>query len=145
MNNEVIYRLLLSVVLGSLLGLERKYKEREAGPQTYSLVALGTCLFAIVALEMNKVFPGSFDVLRIIQAVAIGIGFIGGGIIFQQSSSVIGLTTAAGLWATSAIGIAVGIGLYFLAVSATLLAIGILFGFGFLERRIFGKDSEESK
>lgn len=140
MNNEVIYRLLLSVVLGSLLGLERKYKERGAGPQTYSLVALGTCLFAIIALEMNKVFPGSFDVLRIIQAVAIGIGFIGGGIIFQQSSSVTGLTTAAGLWVASAIGIAVGFELYSMAVLATFLSLIVFIGFGFLEVKVFKRD-----
>jgi putative Mg2+ transporter-C (MgtC) family protein len=140
MNNEVIYRLLLSVVLGSLLGLERKYKEREAGPQTYSLVALGTCLFAIVALEMNKVFPGSFDVLRIIQAVAIGIGFIGGGVIFRQSSGVIGLTTAAGLWVASAVGIAVGFELYSIAVLATFLSLIVFIGFGFLEVKVFKRD-----
>ena len=140
MNNEVIYRLLLSVVLGSLLGLERKYKEREAGPQTYSLVALGTCLFAIVALEMNKVFPGSFDVLRIIQAVAIGIGFIGGGVIFRQSSGVIGLTTAAGLWVASAVGIAVGFELYSIAILATFLSLIVFIGFGFLEVKVFKRD-----
>lgn len=140
MNNEVIYRLLLSVVLGSLLGLERKYKEREAGPQTYSLVALGTCLFAIVALEMNKVFPGSFDVLRIIQAVAIGIGFIGGGVIFRQPSGVIGLTTAAGLWVASAVGIAVGFELYSIAVLATFLSLIVFIGFGFLEVKVFKRD-----
>jgi putative Mg2+ transporter-C (MgtC) family protein len=140
MNNEVIYRLLLSIVLGSLLGLERKYKEREAGPQTYSLVALGTCLFAIVALEMNRTFPGNFDVLRVIQAVAIGIGFIGGGVIFRQSSSVIGLTTAAGLWVASAVGIAVGLGFYSIAAFATLLSLIVFIGFGFIEVKVFKRD-----
>ncbi len=140
MNNEVIYRLLLSVVLGSLLGLERRYKEREAGPQTYSLVALGTCLFAIVAIEMNRAFPGNFDVLRIIQAVAIGIGFIGGGVIFRQSSSVIGLTTAAGLWVASAVGIAVGLGFYSIAAFATFLSLVVFIGFGFLEVKVFKRD-----
>jgi len=140
MNNEVIYRLLLSVVLGSLLGLERKSKEREAGPQTYSLVALGTCLFAIVAIEMNRAFPGNFDVLRIIQAVAIGIGFIGGGVIFRQSSSVIGLTTAAGLWVASAVGITVGLGFYSIAAFATFLSLVVFIGFGFLEVKFFKRD-----
>jgi len=140
MNNEIICQLLLSVVLGSLLGLERRYKEREAGPQTYSLVALGTCLFAVVAIEMNRAFPGNFDVLRIIQAVAIGIGFIGGGVIFRQSSSVIGLTTAAGLWVASAIGIAVGLGFYSIAVFATFLSLAVFIGFGFLEVKVFKRD-----
>ena len=123
MDSQIIYQLLLSVFLGGLLGLERKRKKKEAGIQTYSLVSLGTCLFTIVALEMNKTFPGNFDLLRIIQAVAIGIGFIGGGVIFQQSSGVIGLTTAAGLWVASAVGIAVGVGLYSIAIFATLLSL----------------------
>ena len=140
MDNEIIYQLILSVILGSLLGLERRYKKREAGPQTYSLVALGTCLFTIVALEMSKAFPGNFDVLRVIQAVAIGIGFIGGGVIFQQSSSVIGLTTAAGLWVASAVGVAVGFGLCSIAIIATVLSLVVFIGFGFLEVKVFKRD-----
>ncbi|XOB41214.1 MAG: MgtC/SapB family protein [Candidatus Nealsonbacteria bacterium] len=140
MSNEIICQLFLSVILGSLLGLERRYKKREAGPQTYSLVSLGTCLFAIVALEISRTFPGNFDILRIIQAVAIGIGFIGGGVIFQQSSGVIGLTTAAGLWVSSAIGIAVGVGFYSIAIVATFLSLIVFIGFGFLEVKLFKRD-----
>ncbi len=101
--------------------MERKYKRKEAGLQTYSLITMGTCLFTIVALEMNNAFNGNLDVLRIIQAVAIGIGFMGAGVIFQQSSGVMGLTTAAGLWVASAIGIAIGVKLYFLAAFATVI------------------------
>jgi len=146
---QFIFRIILAVILGSIIGIEREYKGKGAGLQTYSLVSLGACLFTVICFELVSSFSGStsvnFDPSRIIQAVAIGIGFIGAGVIFQRPSHIEGLTTAAGLWATSAIGIAVGIGLYFLAVSATLLAIGILFGLGFLEKRIFEKGSEESK
>jgi len=140
MDSQIIYQLLLSVFLGSLLGLERKHKKRVAGPQTYSLVSLGTCLFTIVALEMNKTSPGSFDVLRIIQAIAIGIGFIGGGVIFQQSSGVIGLTTAAGLWVASAVGVSIGFGFHSIAVFATFLSLIVFIGFGFLEVKVFKRD-----
>ena len=140
MDSQIIYQLLLSVFLGSLLGLERRYKKRGAGPQTYSLVSLGTCLFTIVALETSRAFPGSFDVLRVIQAIAIGIGFIGGGVIFQQSSGVVGLTTAAGLWVASAIGIAVGFGFHSIAVFATFLSLIVFIGFGFLEVKVFKRD-----
>ncbi|MCP6718414.1 MAG: MgtC/SapB family protein [Patescibacteria group bacterium] len=140
MDNEIIYQLILSVILGGLLGIERKYKRKEAGLQTYSLIVLGTCLFTIVALEMNNTFNGDFDVLRIIQAVAVGIGFIGAGVIFQQSSGVMGLTTAAGLWVASAIGVAVGTKFYFLAAFATLLSLIIFIIFGILEVKIFKKD-----
>jgi len=140
MDSQIIYQLLLSVFLGGLLGLERKRKKKEAGLQTYSLVSLGTCLFTIVALEMNRAFPGNFDVLRIIQAVAIGIGFIGGGVIFQQPSGVIGLTTAAGLWVASAVGITVGVGFYSIAIFATFLSLMVFVIFGLLEVKIFKKD-----
>ena len=140
MSNEIICKLLLSVLLGGLLGIERKRKKKEAGLQTYSLVSLGTCLFTIVALEMNTIFSGNFDILRIIQAVAIGIGFIGAGVIFQQSSGVIGLTTAAGLWVTSAVGVAIGVGLYSTAIFTTVLSLIVFIGFGFLEIKIFKKD-----
>lgn len=140
MDNEIIYQLILSVILGGLLGMERKYKRKEAGLQTYSLITMGTCLFTIVALEMNNAFNGNFDVLRIIQAVAVGIGFIGAGVIFQQSSGVLGLTTAAGLWVASAIGVAIGVKLYFLAAFATLLSLIIFIIFGILEVKIFKKD-----
>lgn len=140
MDIQIIYRLVLSVFLGSLLGFERKYKRKEAGLQTYSLVSLGTCLFTIVALEMNNLFLGDFDILRIIQAVAIGIGFIGAGVIFRQSSGTVGITTAAGLWVTSAVGIAVGAGLYSIAIFSTFLSLIVFVGFGLLEFKFFKKD-----
>ena len=143
MGIEIICQLFLATVLGALIGLEREIKRKEAGLQTYSLVALGTCLFTIIFFELFNSFFGktgiSFDPSRIIMAIAIGIGFIGAGVIFRQSSGVIGLTTAAGLWATAAIGIAVGVKLYFLAIFTTFLSLFILAGFGLLEEKILKK------
>ena len=143
MDNQIVYQLFLAIFLGALLGLEREYKGKKAGLQTYSLVALGTCLFTILSFELVNAFLGkgniSFDPSRIIQAVAIGIGFIGAGVIFRQPSGTVGLTTAAGLWTTAAIGIAIGIKLYFLAVFTTLLALLVLAGLGLLESKIFRK------
>lgn len=143
MDNQIVYQLFLAIFLGALLGLEREYKGKKAGLQTYSLVALGTCLFTILSFELVNAFLGkgniTFDPSRIIQAVAIGIGFIGAGVIFRQPSGTVGLTTAAGLWTTAAIGIAIGIKLYFLAAFTTLLALLILSGFGLLESKIFRK------
>jgi putative Mg2+ transporter-C (MgtC) family protein len=138
---ETLFQLILATLLGGVVGLEREYKRKEAGLQTYSLVTLGTCLFTIISFELFNFFllrSGiSFDPTRIIQAIAIGIGFIGAGVIFRQSSGIMGLTTAAGLWTTAAIGIAVGAKLYFLAIFTTFLAILILAGFGILEEKIF--------
>jgi len=143
MEIEIICQLILATFLGALIGLEREYKRKEAGLQTYSLVALGTCLFTIISFELFNFFLDrtgiSFDPSRIIQAVAIGIGFIGAGVIFRQPAGIIGLTTAAGLWATAAIGIAVGVKLYFLAIFTTFLALLVLAGFGLLEEKFLKK------
>ena len=141
MDNQIIYQLFLAVFLGSLLGLEREYKKKEAGLQTYSLVALGTCLFTIISFQLGSALAGKdlaiFDPLRIIQAIAIGIGFIGAGAIFRQPSGIEGLTTAAGLWVTAAVGIAIGAGLYSLAAFTTFLSLFVLAGFGLLEHKFF--------
>lgn len=140
MEIELICQLLLATFLGALIGLEREIKEREAGIQTYSLVSLGSCVFTVIAFYFFQSFESStIDVVRIIQAIAIGVGFIGAGTIFKGQKGVEGLTTAAGLWAVAAIGIAVGAKLYFLAIFATLLAILILAGFGKLEEKFFGE------
>jgi putative Mg2+ transporter-C (MgtC) family protein len=141
---QSICQLFLSVFLGAIMGAEREFKKKEAGLQTHSLVALGSCFFTMIALEMVKVFSQSsevvFDPIRIIQAIAIGIGFIGAGVIFHQPSGVVGLTTSAGLWVAAAIGIAVGIKMYYLAIFATFLSLLVLFGFGLLEQKFFGGD-----
>jgi len=147
MEIDIICQLFLATLLGALVGLEREYKRKGAGLQTYSLVALGSCLFTVVSFELFNFFllkSGiSFDPSRIIQAIAIGIGFIGAGVIFRQPSGAVGLTTAAGLWTTAAIGIAVGAQLYFLAIFTALLALLILAGFGLLEEKLFEREKRK--
>lgn len=141
---QIIFKLILAVILGGVIGIEREYKRKEAGLQTYSLVTLGACLFTVIACELFYFFmdkPGiDFDPSRIILAVATGIGFIGAGAIIYREPHIEGLTTAAGLWAVAAIGVAVGIGLYFVAALATCFAVIILIAFGELEKKIFRKD-----
>jgi len=144
-NYQIIFQLILAVILGSLIGLEREYKRKQAGLQTYSLVALGCCLFTIIAFELFKVFVVesnvSFDPSRIIQAIAVGMGFIGAGVIFRQNTGTVGLTTAAGLWSVAAIGVAVGARLYFLALLGTFLILAILAGLGLIEEKFFKKEN----
>lgn len=142
MEVQTIFQLILATIFGALIGLEREVKRKGAGFRTYSLVALGSCLFTLISFELFNFFTIksgiTFDPSRIIQAIAIGIGFIGGGVIFHQASGgIAGLTTAAGLWVAAAIGITVGIKLYSLAIFSTFLAILILAGFGLLEEKIF--------
>jgi putative Mg2+ transporter-C (MgtC) family protein len=146
---QIIFQLLLALFLGALIGIDRERKGKMAGLQTYSLVSLGACVFTLVGFELINYFihsPNlSFDPSRIVQAVTVAIGFIGGGVIFKQSTKVEGLTTATGLWITAAVGITVGIRFYFLAIATTLIAVVILAGFGALERKIFRRYREFTK
>ena len=101
---------------------------------------MGSCVFTLVSIELFNYFAGnpevSFSPVRIVQAVAVGIGFIGGGVIFKRSSDIEGLTTAAGLWVAAAVGIAVGIKLYSLAIIVGLMVVIVLVVFGALERKL---------
>ena len=140
---QIIFQLILALILGAVMGLERERKNKGAGFKTYSLVSLGACLFTIVALNSFSLFTGeagiSFDPSRIIMAVATGIGFIGAGIIIFHKDHIKGTTTAAGLWCVAAIGAAIGIKLYLLACFASILVLIILALFGVLERKVFKK------
>lgn len=128
-----IVRLLLATLLGSVIGFEREYHAKEAGVRTHLLVALGSCLFMILSvygfdfmLDRDHV---SFDPSRIASQVVTGIGFIGAGTIILQKQMVRGLTTAAGLWVTAAIGLACGNGMYLIAVVTTaivLISLGLI-------------------
>lgn len=134
---EAFLKLLLALILGASIGLEREMKKKEAGLQTYSLVCFSSCLFAIVAFSLAKL--KIIDSSLIIMAIAVGMGFIGAGAIFKSENKVLGLTTAAGLWGTAALGLTVASGFYYLAVFSTFLILTILAGFGFLEEKIFKK------
>jgi putative Mg2+ transporter-C (MgtC) family protein len=118
---EQIFRLILAVFLGMIVGLEREKAHKPAGLRTHMLVSLGSCLFMIVSLEF------SFDPARIAAGVVTGVGFIGAGTIIAERDKIVGVTTAASLWVTSAIGLSVGAGNYVLASIASLLALLILF------------------
>jgi len=137
----VICQLILATFFGALIGLEREIKGRQAGLQTYSLVSLGSCVFAIISVYFSQQFgtPG-IDILRSVQAIAIGVGFIGAGAIIRREKGIEGLTTAAGLWVVASIGLAVGIQLQLLAAFTTLLAIIILAGLGKLEEKYFSQN-----
>ncbi|MCS7105729.1 MAG: MgtC/SapB family protein [Candidatus Aenigmarchaeota archaeon] len=118
----MIPKLLLSVFLGSLIGYERQLKAKPAGLRTHMLICLGSTLLTIMSLTA---FPNA-DTSRMAAYILVGIGFIGGGTIFQFKDKVIGLTTAASLWVVASIGIAVGVGYYLLASITTLIVYIIL-------------------
>ncbi len=128
-----IFQLVLSVLLGSIVGFERRRRGQTAGVRTFSLIAMGSTLAMILSIYVPQRYAGVLDgdPTRIAAQVISGIGFLGAGAIIQMKGSVRGLTTAAGIWMVSAVGMAVGCGLYMAAIVATLL---ILFIFVSLER-----------
>ena len=136
MTLDFILGLFVAALLGGIIGLEREYREKAAGLRTHFLVALGSALFMIVsAYGFDGALTNSqmrLDVSRIAAQVVSGIGFIGAGTIIFQKNSVHGLTTAACVWVTAAIGLTCGAGMYLLAVSATLLVLIGLEAFNYL-------------
>lgn len=120
-------RLFVAGAMGGLIGLEREYRAKEAGYRTHFLVALGSALMMIVSqygfMEVLKTDLIRVDPSRIAAQVVSGIGFIGAGTIILQKQIVRGLTTAAGIWATSGIGLAVGAGMYAIGIAATFLVL----------------------
>ncbi|MCH5219817.1 MAG: MgtC/SapB family protein [Muribaculaceae bacterium] len=123
-----IYKLLLSLLLGSVVGYERKKRGQPAGVRTFSLIAMGSTLAMILSIYVPQEYLGlkNGDPGRIAAQVVTGIGFLGAGAIIQMKGSVRGLTTAAGIWMVSAIGMSVGVGMYVVAVISTLLILFIL-------------------
>lgn len=117
---ETFLNLVLAVVLGAIVGIERELAHRPAGLRTHMLVSLGACLFTIVSISFST------DPARIAAAIVAGIGFIGAGSIWAEKDKVRGITTASSLWATAAIGLTAGIGDYPLAIAVTLLVCAIL-------------------
>jgi putative Mg2+ transporter-C (MgtC) family protein len=118
-------RLLLAAACGAVVGREREAHEKAAGLRTHMLLAIGACLFALVALRMSEETART-DVMRLLQGMLIGTGFICGGAIFREGASVRGLTTATGLWVMGAVGLAVGVGQYFLAILTTVITFVVM-------------------
>ena len=148
MTEEFIIRLLVATALGAVIGLDREYRTKAAGFRTHVLVALGSALFMIISVHGFDDLPKDqmtlrMDPARIAAQVVTGIGFIGAGTIIFQKNVVKGLTTAAGLWVTSAIGMAAGVGMYGVAVAATVMVIVCLEGMNFLHHRIFNHTHSE--
>lgn len=130
----LILRLALAVVLGGLLGLERELRGHAAGLRTHLLVSLGSCLFTLVSISAGQTLDSaepSFvraDVTRIASQIVVGIGFLGGGAILRHGNSVHGLTTAANLWLTASVGLAVGFGFFVGAAVTVGFALLVLVG-----------------
>ena len=127
--------MVLSTVLGTLVGWERQMGRKPAGLRTHTLVCLGSTMFVLMAPHAVSAFGNSnLDPTRIIHGVVTGVGFLGAGSILRQEGYVHGLTTAASVWMVAAIGVAVGVHAYALAVIGTVLALIVLEGYRWVER-----------
>ena len=130
--NEInlILRLIISAILGGMIGIERESAHKPAGIRTHIFVCMGSTLFTLIAISglRDLSTPEMFNPAQFIGSILVGVGFIGGGVIMHRNEHVEGITTAAGLWVASGIGIAVGMGLYVLAISTVILSLMVLLG-----------------
>jgi putative Mg2+ transporter-C (MgtC) family protein len=132
---RVLVRLVAAALFGAIIGLQRQHAHKPAGLRTHMLVSLGSAVFVLAPLELHVPIA---EVGRVIQGVAAGIGFIGAGAILKRTDEgdVQGLTTAAGIWLTAGVGVAIGLGGIAVALLATFLTWFILSVVGYLERRM---------
>lgn len=130
-----IFRMLLSMTLGVVIGAERKRKGQIAGIRTFALITMGACLAMLLSIYVPQVYMGlkNGDPARIAAQVITGIGFLGGGAMIRAKGSVKGLTTAAGIWISAIIGMAVGVGMYVVSIGTTLLILIVLVMFDWYE------------
>jgi len=137
----MLVHLLVATIAGSLIGFERSYQGRPAGFRTHALVCVASALLMLLTLHQGAWFHGNAEVVRVdptrmAQGIMTGIGFLGAGVIVKEGASVRGLTTAASIWITAAIGILAGAGFYFPVVVGTAVTLGTLSAFRWIENRM---------
>ena len=135
---NTVYKLILSMLLGAVVGYERRRKGQTAGVRTFSLISMGATLAMLLSIYVPQEYMGlkNGDPGRIAAQVITGIGFLGAGAIIQMKGSVRGLTTAAGIWMMAIIGMAVGLGMYLLSIFASALILFILVQLERIEKRV---------
>ncbi|MFH0855247.1 MAG: MgtC/SapB family protein [Candidatus Omnitrophota bacterium] len=146
-DNQIILRLVLTVILSGLIGFERQSHGRTAGLRTHILVALGSCLIMLTSIHVFDIYKEitKLDPARIAAGVITGIGFLGAGTIIREQEGVRGLTTAASLWVIAGIGLACGCGFLNAAIYATVLALVVLFLLRHIELLVFSENREKRK
>jgi putative Mg2+ transporter-C (MgtC) family protein len=135
---DILIRLLIALLLGAVIGVERVWAHKTAGMRTYALVSMGSALFVVVSNEIVKAYAGfsGMNPLMIISQIVVGVGFLGTGLIFAKESKLMGLTTATSLWVCAGIGMAAGFGLFDISIVATLLTLFIFIVLWLIEDRL---------
>lgn len=137
-NTVMMLKLALAMLLGAIIGTERAILARQpAGTRTFGLVALGACLFVLTGNYIDSAYLGvvNFNPSQMAASIVSGIGFLGAGLIIFRGDTIHGVTTAAGLWITAALGVAVALGMYTIVLFATLLTLVMFTGMWYLENR----------
>jgi putative Mg2+ transporter-C (MgtC) family protein len=140
---EFTYRLLAALGCGFLIGLERELRQKDAGLRTNILVAIGACLFVLLSIQLAE--DGRADITRVAGQVVTGIGFLGAGVILKRGPNVHGLTTAATVWCSAALGCLAAAGLYYEVAIATGLVVLVNLGLQLLIKWIGSPHSEEDE
>ena len=129
MTVNIIIKLLLSILVGGIIGAEREYRNKSAGFRTMMLISLGAMLFTHFSLEIGAGYSPD----RIAANIVTGVGFLGAGVIFKDGAGINGITTAATIWVTAALGMGIGAGYEWISITGTLLLLPILFAFTRIE------------
>ena len=148
LSSYIDLRLIIATILGAIIGLERELAGKDPSFRTFALISLGSCMFAIISNSLNitylaaavKASPEAHfvsDPGRIAAQVVVGIGFLGAGTIYRAKQRVLGLTTAALMWVTAAIGMAIGFEKFELGIGGTVTVLLALFFLGFLHRIVY--------
>ncbi len=140
---DIIIRLILALVLGALIGIERVHAGKSAGIRTLGLVSMGAALFVVISEVIVERYGASVDPIRMASNIVSGVGFLGAGMIILKDDKLANLTTAAGVWVSAAIGTAVGFGMYISSIVVTVLVIVTFTWMWYLEeclRRHFHKE-----
>lgn len=130
--SENLIKLLIALLVGIIIGTEREYKTKSAGFRTVILITVGSTLFTII----SQIIGGERDPARISSNIITGIGFIGAGVIFKEGAFVKGLTTAAVIWISAAIGMAIGVGQYEFVFTSLVIVMAVLLGFSWFQNII---------
>jgi len=137
---DIVIRLCLAFLAGGIIGIERSSRHQVAGLRTHILIALGSCCLMLLSVWLPQKL-GSGDPGRIAAQVVSGMGFLGAGAIIRLGSNIRGLTTAASLWLTAAVGLTIGAGMFIAALTTVVLAIITLILLNRLERKLFPEDN----
>lgn len=148
---EIILRLLVAMFVGGFIGYEREYKQRPAGLKTHALVCIGASIISMIQILISKdainIINSNIglkevlkvDLSRLGAQVITGVGFLGAGTVIQEKGSVKGLTTAASIWIVACIGLAIGMGYYFLSIVSTIVVFAVLVILGKIEKKHIDK------